>query len=126
MFAVLVGLCSPIATVSPKPVKYTTEDRTYFLSGADFSCEVGGSAESCLGLVQNAIDFYKQAIFPLGEPKYSGSNALHTISIRMETAELPRDFRTNNETYSVRVNESGIFLHANNSFGVARALATLS
>ena len=51
---------------------------------------------------------------------------MHTIKIQMETAELPRDFQANNETYSIRVNASGIAVSAHNSFGVARALATLS
>lgn len=51
---------------------------------------------------------------------------MHTIKIQMETEELPHDFRTNNETYTIRVNASGIFANAHNSFGVARALATLA
>ena len=66
-------------------------------------------------------------MFPLGEPTYSGSqSAVHTVAVEMETPELPKDFRTNNESYSVSVNDSGVFVHAHNSFGVARALATLS
>ena len=65
-------------------------------------------------------------MFQLGEPIHSDPNSIHTITIEMETEELPRDFRTNNETYSVRANESGIFVSTHNSFGVARALATLS
>ena len=48
MLVALVGLCDAVATVSPKPVTYTVKDKMYFLSGTDFSCEIGSSGKSCL------------------------------------------------------------------------------
>lgn len=80
-------------------------------------------------LVQPMCTFYENLMFPSGKPVIKPKSNLTVIKklmIYIETKELPIDFKHNNETHQIVVNNSGIIINAHNSFGVARALASVS
>lgn len=80
-------------------------------------------------LVRPMCTFYENIMFPSGKPAIKSKNTLPVIKkaiITLQTKELPVDFKHNNESHEVIVNNSGIFINAYNSFGTARALASLS
>ncbi|CAL6077244.1 Beta-N-acetylhexosaminidase [Hexamita inflata] len=115
-----------LLAITPLPVNYTVTNQSYKVSLLTYTCALPSGAD-CLSVLQPMINFYTPLAFPSGTSSFQKEDAaISTVIISISTDQPPVDFKSANESYSIITDSTGIKISADNSFGVARALSTLS
>ena len=79
-----------------------------------------------MSLLSEMKILYSRAFFPKGKPTPPSNATISTLNIVITTSAIPKSPQKGNETYTLITNSSGIFVSAYDTYGVSRALATLS
>lgn len=72
------------------------------------------------------ISVYEKAFFPKGEPTPLTGTTLSKIMIDVNSVVSPKTAFVGQENYTVITNSTGIYVKAENLYGVSRALATVA
>lgn len=65
------------------------------------------------------------ALYPKGVPTPTDATFVTQVAFSIRTLDIPKSFKVSNDSYTLVANTSGVFITSENTYGAARALATL-
>lgn len=72
------------------------------------------------------ITVYEKAFFPKGEPAPSAGTILSKLTIDVKSLQSPKTPFVGQENHTIITNSTGIYVLAENLYGVSRALSTVA